>query len=131
MPVFSREMIPKTHIWNFLQSLPRDVIEKLFPYAESYMENGSPLDGTFSTYEEFYELLLRPLCDANEGKQYSSEWPADPVDPAERVSLTTLRVVDKTRAEFWDGVMLYIIDRSKPPKRSNGPYMGPASWYPC
>ena len=123
-------MIPQPHIWNFLQSLPKDVIRKLLPYAESYMENGSPLGGKFSTYKEFYELLLRPLGDANEGKQYSLWWPADPVDPREKVCLTTLRVVDETRVEFWEGVMLYIINRSKPPERSKGTYMGPASWYP-
>ncbi len=107
------------HVWRFLQTLSKEVIRMLLPYAVSYMKNGSPLDGTCSTYEEFYELLLRPLGLANEGKKYCKEWPSDPVDPVDRVDLSTLRVVDKTRATFWNGVMMYIIDRSKGPKKSN------------
>ena len=127
-PKFSREMVPQ-HILNFLRTLSPATISELLPHALLYMENGSPLGG-FTTYKNLYDLLLLPLCKANNGEQYSSEWPADPVDPVDRVSLTTLRVIDKTRAEFWDGVMLYIIDRSKPPERSNGHYLGHTSWYP-
>lgn len=101
------------HLRKAILRMQEQMLDEFRPYALSYLEHGNALCGPDLMYDKLSKLQNYLLL-ADEGRKYCEKYPAESVEPSKRAGLTNIRMVDKSRREFWGEVMEFIAYNTDP-----------------